>query len=101
MTAGLADATKTEEAAIASFNELEAAKTKEIHAATQPRLNFIALALHGKKFGMEKVIKMIDEMVVVLKTEQEDDDKKKEYCAAEFDQADDKKKEYERAVSDA
>merc|ERR1719231_1112952 len=34
MDAGLADATKTEEAAIKSFDELTAAKTKEIEAAT-------------------------------------------------------------------
>merc|ERR1719310_2268403 len=72
-----------------------------IKAAHQPRLNFIALALHGKKFGMDKVIAMIDEMVGVLKQEQIDDDKKKEYCTAEFDSADDKKKSLERAVSDA
>merc|ERR1719472_415952 len=63
-------------------------------------LDFIALAIQGKKIGFEKVIKMIDEMVVTLKTEQEDDDHKKEYCAAQFDQSDDKKKSLERAVSD-
>jgi len=72
-----------------------------IKATNAPRLNFIALALEGKKFGMEKVVKMIDDMVVLLKQEQSDDDKKKEYCTAEFDSADDKKKSLERAVSDA
>merc|ERR1719269_130668 len=63
-------------------------------------LDFIALALEGKKMGFEKVIKMIDEMAATLKKEQQDDDNKKEYCAAQFDQADDKKKGLERSISD-
>merc|ERR1719444_582914 len=64
------------------------------------RLELLALALEGKKVGFEKVIKMIDDMVVTLKVEQADDDAKKEYCAKELDSADDKKKGLERAVSD-
>merc|ERR1719379_1944388 len=64
-------------------------------------LNFIALALRGKKVGFEKVIKLMDEMVVTLKKEQVDDDAKKEYCLTELDLADDKKKEVERAISDS
>merc|ERR1719446_539920 len=63
-------------------------------------LDFIALAIQGKKIGFEKVIGMIDEMVATLKTEQADDDHKKEYCAKEFDIADDKKKSLERSISD-
>merc|ERR1719440_1462606 len=63
-------------------------------------LDFIALAVQGKKIGFEKVIGMIDEMVVTLKTEQQDDDHKKEYCAKQFDLSDDKKKGLERSVSD-
>jgi septal ring factor EnvC (AmiA/AmiB activator) len=63
-------------------------------------LDFIALAIQGKKIGFEKVIGMIDEMVETLKTEQLDDDHKKEYCAKEFDLADDKKKGLERSISD-
>jgi len=59
-------------------------------------LDFIMLALHGKKVGFEKVIKMIDEMVALLKTEQQDDNDKKEYCEMQFDHADDKKKALER-----
>merc|ERR1719197_354749 len=39
-----------------------------------PQLNFISLALQGKKAGFGKVIKMIDDMVVKLGVEQEDDD---------------------------
>merc|ERR1719262_98848 len=66
----------------------------------RPHLDFIAMAIQGKKIGFDKVIKMIDEMVATLKTEQNDDDHKKEYCAKQFDQADDKKKGLERSVSD-
>jgi chromosome segregation ATPase len=64
-------------------------------------LDFIALALRGKKVGFEKVIKLMDEMVVMLKKEQVDDDAKKEYCLKELDLADDKKKVIERAISDS
>merc|ERR1719272_367566 len=63
-------------------------------------IDFIALAIQGRKIGFEKVIKMIDEMAATLKTEQNDDDHKKEYCAKQFDQADDKKKGLERSVAD-
>jgi len=66
-----------------------------------PKLDFIALALHGKKVGFDKVIAMIDEMSNVLKTEQAEDDKKKQYCEAEFDKADDEKKSVQRSISDA
>jgi len=65
-----------------------------------PNLDFIALAIQGKKIGFEKVIKMIDEMVSTLKTEQLDDDHKKEYCDKQFDLSDDKKKGLEKTVSD-
>merc|ERR1719424_1662852 len=71
-----------------------------IRSVHSPKLDFITLAIQGKKIGFEKVIKMIDEMAATLKTEQTDDDHKKEYCAAQFDQSDDKKKSLERAVSD-
>merc|ERR1719355_51531 len=70
------------------------------HGRRSPQLDFIALSLRGKKIGFEKVIKMIDDLVVELKKEQQDDDDKKEYCAAEFDKADDKKKVLEKGVSD-
>merc|ERR1719188_1899760 len=63
-------------------------------------LQFIELALRGKKIGFEKVIAMIDEMVATLKAEQQDDDSKKEHCNAEFDASDDKKKSLEKTISD-
>jgi hypothetical protein len=77
---------------------LKAAKSEKV--SSQP-VDFIELALHGKKIGFEKVITMIDEMVVVLKKEQVEDDHKKEYCEKEFDISDDKKKELELAISDS
>jgi len=66
----------------------------------RPQLDFIAMAIKGKKIGFDKVIKMIDEMVVTLKKEQDDDNHKKEYCAKQFDLADDKKKGLEQSVAD-
>merc|ERR1719478_1486202 len=64
------------------------------------RLNLIALALKGKKVSFEKVITMIDEMVVLLGKEQTDDDDKKEYCETTIDQTEDKVKELELSISD-
>jgi len=64
------------------------------------RLDFIVLYLKGKNAGFEKVIKMIDDMVALLKEEGIDDEHKKEYCTLQFDFTDDKKKELERSVSD-
>merc|ERR1711953_1234913 len=65
------------------------------------RIGFIALALRStapKVF--EKVIGMIDEMVVLLQEEQVQDQKKKEYCEAEIDKTEDEKKALERKVDD-
>jgi len=70
------------------------------HGRQSPRLDFIALSLSGKKIGFDKVIKMIDDLVVELKKDQTDDDAKKEYCAAEFDSSDDKKKVLEKSIAD-
>jgi len=64
------------------------------------QIDLISMALHGKKTGFDKVIKMIDTMVETLKKEQVDDDHKKEYCASQLDSTDDKKKSIERAVAD-
>merc|ERR1719473_229766 len=84
-----------------SSSTVRARALAEIRRAPRSvHLDFIALAIQGKKIGFEKVIGMIDEMVATLKTEQADDDNKKEYCAKEFDLADDKKKSLERSLSD-
>jgi len=66
----------------------------------RPQLDLVMLALHGKKIGFDKVIKMIDNMVATLKKEQFDDDHKKEYCTVQLDSADDKKKSLEHRLSD-
>eukprot|EP00746_Dinoflagellata_sp_MGD_P156055 gnl/MRDRNA2_/MRDRNA2_85680_c0_seq5.p1 gnl/MRDRNA2_/MRDRNA2_85680_c0~~gnl/MRDRNA2_/MRDRNA2_85680_c0_seq5.p1 ORF type:complete len:682 (+),score=266.58 gnl/MRDRNA2_/MRDRNA2_85680_c0_seq5:2-2047(+) len=91
-----------------SRSQLRAKALEMIHATQNNRhlkkslsLDFIALAIQGKKVGFEKVIKLMDEMVVTLKKEQVDDDNKKEYCTIELDLADDKKKELERSISDS
>jgi septal ring factor EnvC (AmiA/AmiB activator) len=63
-------------------------------------LDFVALALKGKKIGFGKVIKMIDSMVAQLKVEQDDDDKKKDYCEKQFDASGDTKKGQEQKIAD-
>merc|ERR1719174_1523197 len=66
----------------------------------RPGLDFIAMALQGKKVDFSKVISMIDKMVSQLKVEQLDDENKKEYCNKQFDMTEDKKKGLEHAISD-
>jgi len=77
--------------ALALLQEAKAGKKSE-----RQRIDFIMLALRGKKVGFEKVLGMIDAMVALMKEEQVDDDNKKEYCLKSIDQADDKKKGLER-----
>merc|ERR1719161_2005617 len=72
-------------------------QARSVKKSDRHRIDYIMLALHGKKVGFEKVIKLIDDMVALLKTEQQDDEDKKEYCEMQFDQADDKKKALERS----
>jgi chromosome segregation ATPase len=66
----------------------------------RPQLDFISLALRGKKIGFDKVLKMIDDLIKELKQDQVNDDGKKEYCNTELDAADDKKKVLEKGVAD-
>jgi len=65
-----------------------------------PGLDFVVLAMQGKKIGFAKVIKMIDNLLATLRKEQLDDNHKKEYCEKQFDFAEDKKKELQHALSD-
>jgi chromosome segregation ATPase len=74
---------------------LEAAKSDK--KSDRQRIDYIMLAIRGKKFGFDKVLKMIDNMVELLKSEQQDDNDKKEYCEMQLDTADDKKKALERS----
>merc|ERR1719433_2275334 len=64
------------------------------------RLDFVLLALHGRKVGFDKIVKLIDGLVATLNTEQQDDEHKKEYCDTQFDLADDKKKVLENSIAD-
>merc|ERR1740121_2843499 len=64
------------------------------------RVDFISLALRGRKMGFDKIITMIDELVATLKKEQVDDEHKKEYCGVQLDQAEDSKKSLERSLGD-
>merc|ERR1719453_2811547 len=67
---------------------------------SDPRLDLLEVALRGGKMGFEKIVKMIDDLVVLLKKEQADDDAKKEYCLAEIDKAEDTAKELNLDKSD-
>jgi len=68
--------------------------------SADPRVDFLVLALRGKKVSFEKVIKMIDDMVSMLGEEQASDHQKKAYCEAELDKNEDTKKELDLAASD-
>merc|ERR1719221_2599863 len=64
------------------------------------RLNLIALALRGQSKGFEKIVKLIDDMVVLLGKEQVADNEKKAWCEAELDKAEDKLKGLNIKISD-
>lgn len=89
------------DANIAAVRVRALAAIRAVPVSNRKSLDFIVLALKGRKIGFEKVIKMIVDMIGTLKTEQIDDDNKKEYCAIQFDSMDDKRKGLERRVSDA
>jgi len=67
-------------------------EAKSSRKGGRQRFDVIMLALRGKKVNFDKVMKLIDNMVGLLKQEQLDDESKKEYCEAQFDVSDDKKK---------
>jgi len=77
-----------------ALSTLSSAKTQD------PRVALIALTLRGGAKSFDKVIKMIDEMVVLLGDEQKGDDEKKAYCEKEIDTAEDEKKVLENTGSD-
>jgi len=64
------------------------------------RVDFLVMALHGKKIGLDGIIKMIDDLIAVLAKDQADDDAKKEYCTAELDKSDDSKKALDHTIAD-
>merc|ERR1719246_268341 len=75
---------------------------KVANGQDRPGLELLTMALTGKRSGNRgdfgEVIKMIDDMVGVLKKEQQDDNDKKEYCGMQNDLSDDKKKGLERTI---
>merc|ERR1712216_1086604 len=77
--------------ALEAFADLKDSK----HSA---QIGQIQLALMGEKAGFEKIIKMIDDMVVLLQEEQKDDEKQKEWCEAEFDKSEDKEGGLKRKI---
>jgi len=80
-------------------------RQKALAALRNPRrgraeLDFVALALSGRKVDFSKVIKMIDDMVALLKNEQLDDEHKKDYCEKQIDMTEDKAKDLNKRVQD-
>jgi len=71
-----------------------------IEDSRSPHLDFITLALRGKKIGFEKILKMIDDLVSTLKKQEKDDVDKKAYCTSEFDTTEDKIKDSKRTQAD-
>merc|ERR1740138_1619126 len=78
---------------------INGARNNRANSQHRAQFDLIELALTGKKVSFDKVLKMIDGMVAMLKEEQLDDDHKKEYCLMQFDVTDDKKKDLERTMS--
>jgi len=71
-----------------------------LRSSKDPRVDLLAVALRGGKVGFEKIIKLIDELVVTLKKEGEADAEKKEYCEVEIDKTEDNKKVLQNEISD-
>jgi hypothetical protein len=74
-------------------------RAKRANMRHRAQFDLLELALTGKKVSFAKVLKMIDDMVAMLKEEQIADNDKKQYCLTEFDLTDDKKKSLERTMS--
>jgi hypothetical protein len=100
---------RTLPSASASFLQMQV-NTRDIRARALdsvrglPRrreLDLIAMALSGKQQGFEKVLSMIDNLVILLKKEQTDDQAKKDFCEAELDKSEDKKKQLENSFADS
>merc|ERR1719253_2477929 len=72
------------------------AELQSVKGPKHAQTGFIQLALLGKKVGFEKIIKMIDDMVVTLGKEQDDDDTQRDWCNKEFDVSEDKQKDLNR-----
>jgi len=90
----------TEADGVKKYEELISAAHHR-HLPHRPEIDLRALALTGKKIGLENIMAMIDTMVADLKREQMDDDAKKVYCPDQLDIYEDKKKETDHALKDS
>jgi len=90
--------TKSNLKAHAAFLVQNAAQNAIKGSNSASQMEFLQLALKGKKADFSKIVTMMDDMVVLLKKEQVDDETKKEYCEAEFEKADDQEKELKRNI---
>mmetsp|Transcript_15661 Transcript_15661/g.36019 ORF Transcript_15661/g.36019 Transcript_15661/m.36019 type:complete len:642 (+) Transcript_15661:1-1926(+) len=75
------------------------AELARVRGSHRPEVDFLALALTGKKVSFDKVLGLIDDLVATLKNEQTDDDNKKENCETQFDLTEDKQKELSKKLS--
>merc|ERR1719359_1515638 len=78
--------------------EVSATKAVDRNAASTQVAQLMQLALAGKKVGFEKIIKMMDDMVVLLGKEQKDDEEQKAYCEAEFEKSEDETVDLKRKI---
>jgi len=78
----------------------KALKALKASAVVDPRMDFLEVALHGGQKGFDKIVKMIDALVVELKNDQAADEQKKGYCEDELDKTEDRKKILAQDASD-
>merc|ERR1719458_633540 len=73
---------------------------KAHHFGGKLDMRFLELVLSGQKVDFSKVIKMIDDMILILAEEQADDDAKQAYCAKQIDTAREKAKKLGKRAAD-
>jgi len=76
------------------------AAIEALRGSSDPRVDFLTIALRGGKADFSKILKLIDELVATLKAEMTADAEKKDWCNAEIDKTEDNKKILENKVSD-
>merc|ERR1719458_218690 len=73
---------------------------KAHHFGGKLDMRFLQLVLSGQKVDFSKVIKMIDDMIVILAEEQADDDAKQEYCAKQIEATREKANKLGKSAAD-
>jgi len=84
----------------ASKVRAEAVRALQAKGHHDSRLDLISMALRGKAVNFDKVLKMIDDMVVLLGNEQTTDDEKKAYCESNLDKTEDEAKALDQNIAD-